>query len=592
MPTSWDASTAATARLSEFENVVLSPCNKFIAITWNGARTVDVLDSTTLQRLQSLKPPRGVSTEFRSLIFSPDSRILTCTCDDDTDSQDGGLCVVRWDLQTGGVASVIRCQGLEQDSMGWRSTYSADGKIIGVSYRCFGFEDSYIFFCDIASGVLMHSHSLDDTSLLSNLIWTHGESLRFATSDATAITTWEVGFSSGGTPTKVEALSTPEGFNKHTVVELLPAPCRLALVSQDGSRVQVWDARNSRYLLQCTDAEFNPTTSFSPDGRFFACPTFRSDIYLWKESPAGYMLYGILASSIKHPFPLLSRNGESIVVFGGCAIQLWRTKRFTTPPNILTSAPQRTEDFILEFSPDRMLAVAAMWEDNMVTVLDLKSGAPQLTVDANMKVYGLGVVENTVVVVGAGRAVAWNLPTGDRIPDVCVGLEDSSWTIHLDHPRSNYVFRASISPDSRYIILADRGVLQIYSASTGERIRGVPVGREIHRFSPDGHHVWCADRSGEAEAWRVVGGQKVLEPLKLTVYVEHPPKGYPWGSYRGYRVTNDWWILDPDGKRLLLLPPPWRSYPVQRVWKEQFLALLHSGLSEPVILEFDVNRDL
>ena len=43
---------------------------------------------------------------------------------------------------------------------------------------------------------------------------------------------------------------------------------------------------------------------------------------------------------------------------------------------------------------------------------------------------------------------------------------------------------------------------------------------------------------------------------------------------------------------LLQLPPPWQSCAVLRVWKGQFLALLHGRLSEPVILELDVNRNL
>ena len=72
----------------------------------------------------------------------------------------------------------------------------------------------------------------------------------------------------------------------------------------------------------------------------------------------------------------------------------------------------------------------------------------------------------------------------------------------------------------------------------------------------------------------------------MEVDIEHPPEGYPWGSSRGYQVASDWWILGLDGKRLLMLPPPWQSQDaVRQVWKGQFLALLHVGLSEPVILE-------
>jgi ABC-type nitrate/sulfonate/bicarbonate transport system permease component len=77
------------------------------------------------------------------------------------------------------------------------------------------------------------------------------------------------------------------------------------------------------------------------------------------------------------------------------------------------------------------------------------------------------------------------------------------------------------------------------------------------------------------EVRRVSGGQRVLE----LVGTEHLPQGSPWVSSHGYQVTDDWWILGPDGKRLLMLPPLWQSWSaVQRVWKGRFLALLHANV--------------
>jgi hypothetical protein len=91
----------------------------------------------------------------------------------------------------------------------------------------------------------------------------------------------------------------------------------------------------------------------------------------------------------------------------------------------------------------------------------------------------------------------------------------------------------------------------------------------------------------EVDVWRVGGKEDMLEYLGHTVDPEHPPEGCPWASSHGYQVTDDWWILGPDGKRLLMLPPLWQFKAMQHVWKGQFLALLHGGLSEPVILELE-----
>ena len=236
-----------------------------------------------------------------------------------------------------------------------------------------------------------------------------------------------------------------------------------------------------------------------------------------------------------------------------------------------------------------------MYKDNAVIILNLKSGVPQLTIDAGMEVYGLGVTWNMVVVIGSPKVIGWNLPTGDCVPNALAGLEDRAWTIDIcsSQPHDRMIC-ASTSPDSYYIAVINGFTLHIHRTSTGEHLvkADTLVVFNTLRFSPDGHNVSSADDQGRVGAWRVDGELGVLELLEYTADMEHPPGRSPWGSSRSYRVTNDWWIVGPDGKRVLMLPPPWRSYEVHRLWKGQFLALLRSGLSEPVILELDVNYDL
>ena len=590
----WGGSTATTTRPGGLESVVWSPCDRFIAITRRGGNTVDVLDPATLQRLQILEFPQDIPTGHGTLIFSPDSRTLTHLSCDRRPFSFPKLCIVSWDLQTGGVASAVRQQTTVGDYSTISSfTYSADGKMIGVLFLLGSNDsnDSSIFIHDVTSGALVHSHSTDSADLLAH-IWTHGESLRFAILYSTTITIWEVGFTSGATPTKVETLPSPVDFDEMSPMtsEIHPALSRLSSVSS--GRILVWDIRNSRKLLDCADDRFDSRMSFSSDGHLFACSTTGSNIYLWQGSPAGYILRGILTPSVGDPTPLLSRNGESIVTFGSDMIQLSRTKGFTIPPpGALTRGPQHIENFIAEFSSDGMSAAATIWGHNTVTVLNLKSGVPQLTLDAGMEVYGLGLNGNVVVVIGERKVVAWNLPTEDQVPGACVGAESSSWTINLSSsPNSRYLRSASISPDFRHIALSDYSYLYVYGALTGEILWKESAWGHTHRFSPGGYDIWYADIRGNAEVWRVRGGRDELEPL---VDMEDPPEGYPWASSCGHWVTDDWWILGPDGKRLLVLPPPWRSYdPVLRVWKGQCLALLHRGLPEPVILELEVNHSL
>ena len=590
---SWDGSTAATTGPSAIELAVWSPCDRFIATTQYHSRMVDVLDSATLQRLQTLEYPQDVSTKCKVLAFSPDSHILMCYGGWSSNSLDKEPFVVSWDLQTGGVANVVRFQPKYLYPHACSITYSANGKMVGVLYHESPFsKNSTISVIDVASDALMHSHLLENATLLSKHIWTHGSSLRSATVDAGAITIWEVGFTSSATLTKVKIFPSPFNFRGKYLeyTELHPTTYRLAFVSSQ--RLLVWDVQNSRYLLDPMGTEFSSKMSFSSDGRFFTCATKGSNVYLWMEASAGYILHRIFVPNAEYPTPLLARNGESILAFRGCTIQLWHTKSLTTPhPSILTQAPRRDDRFIVEFSSDEMFAVVAERRDNTVTVLNLKSGVPQLTIDTSMKVCGLGVIGNTAVVIGDQKVIAWDLPAGNCPPHGRVGLERSSWTINLDH-KYKHIFivrNASISSNSHHIALGSEGGVTIFNGSTGEFVgdKSLVLVPDNFRLSPDGRDIWFVYSNGRASVWRVGSGQEGMKNLNLKVGIEDPPEGYPWGSSRGYRITDDWWVLAPDGRRLLMLPPPWQSYAMYRIWKGRFLALLHGGLSEPVILELE-----
>ena len=101
---------------------------------------MEVLDSTTLQHLQTLESPQDVPTEgvplgSREFIFSPDSRILTRLSGDYEDEE---VFAISWDLQTGGVASVVggKKPTLEYEVTFISITYSANGQMFGILYYC------------------------------------------------------------------------------------------------------------------------------------------------------------------------------------------------------------------------------------------------------------------------------------------------------------------------------------------------------------------------------------------------------------------------------------------------------------------------
>ena len=584
------SNAAAKTHSSKIEEAIWSPCNRFIAIASVDTGMVDLVDSTTLQHLQTLESPQDVPTEGKHLAFSPDSCMLSCGSGNETRTPQ--FAIISWDLQTGGIVSVIRHKKRPDlvDHKEFSLVYSADGKVFGFSHLDVWFYDKNyinISIFDVFTGILLHSHSLDTQIKFLKNIWVHGESFQFTTADQTTITTWEVRPTLGTPPTIVETFSAP--CADEVLGQLLSASYQLA--SFQGAEFQVWDVRNSRQLLKyrCTSGIQN--ISFSPDGHFLACSIDGSQINIWNESPNGYILHGKILPVARCTRLCFSPNGKSIIAWGDHTIQLWHTEGFITPPS--TQAPKQNNKFALDLSLDRMVAAFAMFRDNIVTVLDLKHGTPQLTIDMGMDVVGLGIIGSGVFVICEERhttkVVTWDLPSRGCIQNARVSHKDSSGIVKLTGICGlSRIISASISPDSNTIGLISSNKTQnltIWNLSTGECCHYLCGGEYTVQFSPDGCNIWCAQDGGKATVWRV--GAKSQKPAKRAASIEDPPEGNPWASPHGHKVTNDWWILGPDGKRLLLLPVHWRSEPVHRRWKGQFLALLHCGLPQPVILSVD-----
>ena len=152
---------------------------------------------------------------------------------------------------------------------------------------------------------------------------------------------------------------------------------------------------------------------FSPDGRLFACGAGDERFCIWEESSSGYTLHRgfIFAGSITASF---SPNGRSFTVQHAFQMQLRHTR---DPPPSASSVLNQSgchTNFILGFSPDEGFAAATRFHEDTITILDLASGKPRLTVDAGMAILCLRVVRDHIVAVGEGKIVTWKLPTAHR----------------------------------------------------------------------------------------------------------------------------------------------------------------------------------
>jgi WD40 repeat protein len=591
LPDSWaQIPTIMSDNRESIATAAWSPCGKFIAVARRAQlcseiMKTEVIDGMTLTRVHDFETPQN-SNQWLS--FSPDSSLLIRF------NEKSELTV--WDLQTGGPVGTISS---EQEVSALSSTssiaHSKDGKVVAVAHRGFFNTESAISTFDLLSRTDECSYRAPEGRIVLSL-WTHYERLRLAISEPGSITVWETGFASMNTLTEVESFPTPDNFDFSPDTLFLPSRSRLAF-TREGT-VLVWDARNSKFLLDVTRLNLPFGTSFSSDGGVFACGTTSHKVDIWRETRTGYgRRRRIICTAHAITTPLLSPDGESIATLSGSTIQLWRTK---DPIPSRTAVPSQSRDdtqFLLEFSQDKTLvAVARLW-DKKITVLDSKSGAPRLIVDTGMNILGLGITETTVLAVGGGKIVTWNLPATDRPTVAEVVINDRVRTTTFEYSAPGVTPSGpctSISPDSNRMAIAWRPLagsnyLNIYDLTTGECLTGIATGGIGPWLAPDGCEVWCTVNDSPA-GWSISRDEDSnlteLEPLGVTT---RPPAGFPWRSSGGYAITDDWWILSPSGRRLLLLPKFWRLPPEQlsRKWVGRFLGLLHRELPEAVILELD-----
>ena len=418
----WDPAVATVRHKDCAINAAAwSPCSGFITVS--SASRIEIPDAVTLERLNTFEHDLRENTRWFS--FSPDSRSLTrfsfndrsCTTSERIiDDYDWSL--TTWDLQTGGRMNTVSLTPHTPSPEYLSSAYLMDGKVIAVAHAdSKDTTTTAISTYNIFSGTHIYSHHVSEGRIVAS-IWTHSESLRFVTVKPGSITVWEVEFASTHTLAEVESLPAPDDISLEEAL-FLPTLSRLAFILREA--VLIWDAEDSRFLLNFVGGSQSMGMTFSSDGRFFACGTVDLEINLWKESPAGYALHRRLVSGIDKGLgtyyitnegtkPLLSPNGESVVTSKYSETQLWRTTDPTTSLSNVPLRPTRRTNFLLEFLSGRSVAVTARLGENMVAVLDLKSGNPLLVIDAGTGIWGLKVTGDAIIFVGEGRITTWNLP--------------------------------------------------------------------------------------------------------------------------------------------------------------------------------------
>ena len=596
IPDSWEPVVATANFGDRLYDAIWSLCNRFIAVAISDF--VEVLDAVTLSRLSTFDGS-SYADSYQLLGFSPDSRWLT---------QYTGYEFISWDLQTGGPLGTIPSWPGHRDTKPFSFMHSKDGKVVAVAYKSRDYNDisdkynTSIYTYDLLSGEHVGSCRVPEGRMIYP-IWIQDGYLHFATIHPKLIRIWQSTFTLEHPPVEVTSFPIPDGITDANHFLFLPSLSRLAFIL--GDTIQVWDVKASKLLLESKVTlgqqwQDHPFGSFSSDGRFFAYNSTAGGVYVWEESPTGYLLHQqlpFITPSFLDPRPRLSPNGKSIIAPLHSKIHRWHTGDPVLSLPSFSTADSGRHNFILGFSFDENLAAFARRRGNTVTIIDLQSGEPKWNANVGVEVDCLGVAGGTIIVVGDDSIVTWNLPSGDCILNT--SINDIVRVTILGHSSLsrclNRAYWMSISADLSRIVVTRRSTshwsLEVDDVSTGSCLARVETNSQLRpRFTQDGREVWAWSdiRSEKSERCEIIedGESGAIELKHQSIRESLQPRGFFQESSRGYTVTDDWWVLSPSQKRLLWLPHCWRFSEWNRVWDGRFLGLVHGDLSEVVILEF------
>jgi WD40 repeat protein len=223
--------------------------------------------------------------------------------------------IVVWDIKTGAIINDI-VNSFEGDC---RIMFSGNYTVTLITDYSKAFR-AY----DALNGALLYEGEIlprFDRSL--GAYWEHGESLRLATSYAAggklAIDIHQLQSSSAPLFQIVKSFVVPPHDGKFS---FSPVSFHASFVTE--TEITLLDVRGSEVLLRTEAPQplYLLPGRFSPDGGFFACGTWESEIHVWKNTPAGYTPWSGLKPRLDFGSFSFSPTATSILAWGGEGVQL------------------------------------------------------------------------------------------------------------------------------------------------------------------------------------------------------------------------------------------------------------------------------
>ena len=433
----------------------------------------------------------------------------------------------------------------------------------------------------------------------SSTQWVHGDTLQFAVSLK----------ADGRHVLHIKELHPTSTPPLHTISSFPITPCDggffFSPVSFHASfatetEIVILDIQNSKLLLQTQLVEATVwwpiPVQFSPNGCFFACGTSGDQICIWQNTPTGYLPWS--NHRLRLPFIHLcfSPTAAQIACCYDVIQVLHPGNNSGPPPPTVVHQQHPHQRHLVAYSTDGVHIAMARLGGSVTTVLDHDLGIPQQFINPDMETQDIKIVNNTLFVVDKHKLVCWDLEAG--------GTSDPA------HDAKRVVINDTLDiyPDAKHLTLSQncsqiaftRGqtVFLCNLKAPGPLTKYISAYKVVGlQFSPDQHKLWlCTQKKTLKDGHNIYLVSKWLVELQIleggdfkdVTTFQNEQLWWSCLSSHGHMVLyRSEWVVDSVGKKLLWLPPGWRTEEEGDMrWNSNFLALLNGRHPEPIIIQF------
>jgi len=289
---------------------------------------------------------------------------------------------------------------------------------------------------------------------------------------------------------------------------------------------QLWvlDIQNPGCLLE-QKGDFR-SHCFSSDGSLFAA-SLSGKVHIWKYTSSYYTPWREFPAKNSHGSPLqFSPTSSSTLHHSWDSLQVWHLDG----PPIITHHDSCMPLAVLSHSGTYV--VAGYEGNSTITITNPLSQTPLQFINTDIKVEGLALTGNILLVQGSGVIAAWLLTEEGLVNGVFASkmadYSNSIWTVSsCDFPM--------FSVRDQVMIMDWEQRSHVYHMETGE-ILEPPQVPPHHQYTP----------------WGVKNGQHYPHYLDLD---RCAPKG---GWPISFTTLQEGWVKDPEGKHRLWIPVKWR----------------------------------